>query len=65
MGLNLLRISGALSALLLAVQAWAFSPFVIKEIRADGLERLEIGTVLTYLPLNVGDDGPTRSGLQS
>ena len=34
----------------------AFSSFVIKEIRAEGLERLDVGTVLTYLPLAAGDE---------
>ena len=42
--------------MLLAGQALAFSAFTIKEIRAKGLERLDIGTVLTYLPLSVGDE---------
>ena len=46
----------AAAALLLAGQAFAFSAFTIKEIRAKGLERLDIGTVLTYLPLSVGDE---------
>jgi outer membrane protein insertion porin family len=43
---------------ILALQgaAWAVEPFKIKEIRAEGLQRLEIGTVLTYLPLSVGDE---------
>jgi len=53
------RIAVALSFLAaLAVQgaAWAVEPFKIKEIRAEGLQRLEIGTVLTYLPLSVGDE---------
>ncbi len=36
--------------------AWAFEPFTIHQIRADGLQRLELGTVLTYLPLSVGDE---------
>lgn len=35
--------------------AWAFDPFVIKQVRAEGLQRLELGTVLTYFPLSVGD----------
>lgn len=35
--------------------AWAFDAFTIREIRAEGLKRIEIGTVLTYLPLSVGD----------
>ncbi len=36
--------------------AWALEPFKIAEIRAEGLQRLEIGTVLSYLPLSVGDE---------
>lgn len=36
--------------------ALAFEPFKIREIRAEGLQRLEIGTLLTYLPLSVGDE---------
>ena len=47
---------GSLAALLFMSRVWAFDPFTIKEIRAEGLERLEIGTVLTYLPLSVGDE---------
>ncbi len=43
------------AALVLQGSAWAFEPFTIGEIRADGLQRLEIGTLLTYLPLSVGD----------
>lgn len=35
--------------------AWAFQPFTIRAIKAEGLQRLELGTVLTYLPLSVGD----------
>lgn len=46
----------AAAAVLLAGQAFAFSAFTIKEIRAKGLERLDIGTVLTYMPLSVGDE---------
>ncbi len=35
--------------------AYAFEPFVIEDIRLKGLERISEGTVLNYLPLNVGD----------
>lgn len=55
-------------ALLLAGQAFAFDAFTIKEIRAKGLERLDIGTVLTYLPLSVGDelnDSTSRQAIRS
>ena len=45
-----------LAVLALQGAAWAVEPFRIKEIRAEGLQRLEIGTVLTYLPISVGDE---------
>ncbi|AXQ31687.1 outer membrane protein assembly factor BamA [Solimonas sp. K1W22B-7] len=60
--------ASAIAALVLTGQAYAFQPFTIKEIRADGLERLEIGTVLTYLPLSVGDelnDATSRQAIRS
>lgn len=40
----------------LSSRALAFDSFVIREIRAQGLERLDLGTVLTYFPLSVGDE---------
>ncbi|MGH8461796.1 MAG: outer membrane protein assembly factor BamA [Stenotrophobium sp.] len=46
---------GAIAGLLLAGQAFAFQPFTIRSIRAEGLQRLDLGTVLTYMPLSVGD----------
>ncbi|HEY0975216.1 MAG TPA: outer membrane protein assembly factor BamA [Solimonas sp.] len=48
-------IAAALAASALVAPAHAFEPFTVSEIRAEGLQRLEIGTVLTYLPLSVGD----------
>lgn len=52
----LLRLMAGAAAVLFLPAAWAFQPFRISEIRAEGLERLDIGTVLTYLPLSVGDE---------
>ena len=40
---------------LLAVPAAAFEPFIIKDIRIDGIQRTEPGTVFSYLPVKVGD----------
>lgn len=34
--------------------ALAFRPFVVKDIRVDGLQRIEPGTVFSYLPVKVG-----------
>lgn len=50
-----LKLVAAAAGMMWLPAAFAFSPFTIKEIRAQGLQRLEIGTVLTYLPLAVGD----------
>lgn len=50
------RSAFALACLLLSGLAQAFSPFVVREIRAEGLVRLDIGTLLTYLPLSEGDE---------
>ncbi|MDE2088825.1 MAG: outer membrane protein assembly factor BamA [Gammaproteobacteria bacterium] len=40
---------------LIATPAWAFTPFVIKDIRVEGLKRIAAGTVFNYLPVQVGD----------
>jgi outer membrane protein insertion porin family len=45
-------------ALILAVfhqYALALDPFIIKDIRVEGLQRTEPGTVFNYLPVEVGD----------
>ncbi|MGB0129694.1 MAG: outer membrane protein assembly factor BamA [Rhodocyclaceae bacterium] len=47
-------ISGLLCALF-ASGAVAFEPFVIKDIRVEGIQRTEAGTVFSYLPVKVGD----------
>jgi outer membrane protein insertion porin family len=35
--------------------AHAFDPFVVKDIRVEGLQRTELGTVFSYLPVKIGD----------
>lgn len=40
---------------LLARAAFAFDPFQIKDIRVEGIQRTEAGTVFSYLPIKVGD----------
>ncbi len=39
----------------IAVPALAIEPFVIKDIRVEGVQRTEAGTVFTYLPVKVGE----------
>src|SRR5581483_1647760 len=33
----------------------AFEPFQVKDIRVEGIQRTEPGTIFTYLPVRVGD----------
>ncbi len=40
---------------LFANSALALEPFVVKDIRVEGLQRTEAGTVFTYLPVKVGE----------
>jgi outer membrane protein insertion porin family len=44
-----------LVALLLAHTATAFEPFTVKDIRVEGVQRTDAGTVFNYLPIKVGD----------
>ena len=43
------------SLLILSIVAFAMEPFVIKDIKIEGLQRTEPGTVFNYLPVQVGD----------
>ena len=38
-----------------APAAWAVSPFVLKDIRVEGLQRTDPGTVFASLPFRIGD----------
>ena len=50
---NALR--AAILLLVLAGPTWAFDPFVVRDIRVEGIQRIEAGTVFNYLPVKVGD----------
>jgi outer membrane protein insertion porin family len=52
--MHLLRV-GVLALLLSSLPAQAIEPFVIKDIRVEGIQRTEAGTVFSYLPVKVGD----------
>src|SRR3990167_4079682 len=39
----------------LAHAAWAFDPFTVRDIRVEGIQRTEAGTVFSYLPVKVGE----------
>ena len=53
------RLIAALAWALMAVAgaafAQSFEPFVVKDIRVEGLQRTEPGTVFSYLPVKVGE----------
>ena len=40
---------------LLGSGAHAFDPFVVKDIRIEGIQRTEAGTIFSYLPVKVGE----------
>src|SRR6267142_5502025 len=55
-------LAAVLAACLLAAAAGAdaqtapsFKPFTVKDIRVEGLQRTEPGTVFSYLPVKVGE----------
>lgn len=51
-----LRSAASLAGMLLASQlAWAVEPFTVRDIRVEGLQRVEPGTVFGSLPLRVGE----------
>jgi outer membrane protein insertion porin family len=45
----------ALFAGLLSAHAFAFEPFIVRDIRVEGIQRTEAGTVFSYLPVKVGE----------
>ncbi len=49
------RILSVLLVALFSQHVWALEPFVVKDIRVEGLQRTEPGTVFNYLPVQVGD----------
>jgi outer membrane protein insertion porin family len=52
---RLLTISAAVISALSSSLALAFDPFVVRDIRVEGVQRTEPGTVFSYLPVRVGE----------
>ncbi|HEU4622939.1 MAG TPA: outer membrane protein assembly factor BamA [Burkholderiaceae bacterium] len=42
--------------------SWAVDPFVVRDIRVEGVQRTEPGTVFSYLPFKVGDTYTDEKG---
>jgi len=45
----------ALAGAFASVAAWAADSFVVRDIRVEGVQRTEAGTIFSYLPIKVGD----------
>ncbi len=52
--MNPFKLAGILFLLCIS-HAWAIEPFTVKDIRVEGIQRTEAGTVFSYLPVKVGD----------
>jgi outer membrane protein insertion porin family len=51
-----LRAATAIAALAFATTAaWAVDPFQVRDIRVEGLQRVEAGTIFASIPVRVGD----------
>src|SRR6185295_4144705 len=55
-------LSLALAAALQAGTAWAVDPFQLKDIRVEGLQRTDAGTVFASLPFRIGDTYTDEKG---
>lgn len=59
------KICAVLVAGFLSASAYGFEPFTIRDIRVEGIQRTEAGTVFTYLPVKVGDTLTDEKASQS
>jgi outer membrane protein insertion porin family len=55
-------LSALLALAVTSMPAWAIEPFKLKDIRVEGLQRIESGTVFASLPFRVGDTYNDESG---
>jgi outer membrane protein insertion porin family len=56
------RTVSAVAALVFAANTWAVEPFTVRDIRVEGLQRVEPGTVFGSLPFRVGDQYNDEKG---
>lgn len=52
---RLRTVSAVVAMVFAANAAWAVDPFAVRDIRVEGLQRVEAGTIFASLPLRVGD----------
>ena len=48
-------VAALVASALAATAAWAVDPFTVRDIRVEGLQRVEPGTIFASLPFRVGD----------
>jgi outer membrane protein insertion porin family len=53
--MKLKKLAGVLSLLCISSASWAIQPFTVTDIRVEGIQRTEPGTVFSYLPVKVGE----------
>ena len=66
--MNRKLLPGLVMALFAAAPAFAFEPFVVRDIRVEGIQRTEAGTVFNYLPVRVGepfDEGQAAEAIRA
>ena len=56
------RIAACAASLVWCLQVWAANPFVVRDIRIEGLQRVEPGTVFASIPVRVGDEYTDEKG---
>ena len=56
------RTVSAVVALAFSASAWGLDPFTVRDIRVEGLQRAEPGTVFASLPFRVGDQYNDEKG---
>lgn len=62
---HLRSVAAAASLALTVSTAWAVSPFTVRDIRVEGLQRVEPGTVFVSIPVRVGDVYDDEKGSSS
>src|SRR3569832_1251826 len=56
------RTVSALVGLAFAANAWAVDPFSVRDIRVEGLQRVEPGTIFASLPFRIGEQYNDEKG---
>ncbi len=59
---RLSTLSALVSLVLMSPSAWAVEPFKVRDIRVEGLQRVEPGTIFVSLPVQVGDTYTDEKG---